>query len=205
MASRLPYAIAKKQVRIRWFRRFGLNKPLKFTDVKESTWGRIYRRSLVIQLNVRFVPKQELGGRPVTFAKDGALGDFLESRHAGAVFIRLLFRHLSTFNIEESQRMIDDYARKPGWITWIAMRLACNLDQEVATDTDELEFIAPAEEESRRIEQLGDALEVSALDKDTEITGKPWSIGAFRKILGKPHRVNAPKKRPISEVHISER
>ena len=97
--------------------RFELNRPLKFTDVKDSTWCIIYRRSLDIQLKERFVPKQELCGRPGTFAKHGTLGDFLESGPAGAVFPRLLFRHMSTFNMEESHRMIGDYSRNPGGIT----------------------------------------------------------------------------------------
>ena len=74
------------------------------------------------------------------------------------------------------------------------MRLACNLDQEVSTDTDELQFITPTEEESRRIENLVDALAVLAIEKDTAEMDRPWRIGALRGILGKPHFANAPQK-----------
>ena len=101
MAARLPYAIATKQVPLRGFIRFELNKPLKFTGINESNWDSIYRRSLVVNLRGKFDPPSEIFGKPGVSPKDDTLKEFVESKPAAAVFLRLLVQHMNTHTMEE--------------------------------------------------------------------------------------------------------
>ena len=131
MPARLPYAIATKQIPLRGFLRFELNRPMRFANITESNWDSIYRRSLVVRLRGEFVPRAELRGDTGVFAKDDALKDFLDSKSAASVFLRILLNHMDKYTVEESSSMIDEYARTPCGATWRTMRFACRLPSEV--------------------------------------------------------------------------
>ena len=131
MAARLPYAIATKQVPLCGFVRFDLNESLRFEGVTESTWGSIYRRSLVATLRGKFPPQSESCGAPGVFPKDDTLKISWGSMPAAAVFLHLLVGHMHRFPIAESTEMIDKYARTQNGPTWKTMRTARNIHQEV--------------------------------------------------------------------------
>ena len=130
MAARPPYAIATKQVPMRGFLRFELNKPQKFVGINESTWGSIYRRSLVVTLRGNFAHQSEICGTPGVFPKDDTLKIFLGSMPEAAVSIHLLAEQMNRFAIAESMEMIYTYERMPNGPTWKTMRVARNLPQK---------------------------------------------------------------------------
>ena len=73
IACRLPYAIVTKMVELSGWKRFELNKLMKFVGCDETNWWSIMQRSLVVQFNGRFVNSakiEKLGG-PDAVAKYG--------------------------------------------------------------------------------------------------------------------------------------
>ena len=104
---------------------------MRFANITESSWDSIYRRPLVIRLRGKFAPRAELRGDPGVFAKDDTMEDFLESKSAASVFLRILPNHMDKYSVDESSSMIDEYARAPGGVTWSTILFACRLSPEV--------------------------------------------------------------------------
>ena len=129
IAARLPYAIATKKVPLCGFLRLGINKPLRFAVIDESTWDSIYRRSLPARLRGEFAHASELCGKPVVFPKGDTMKEFLGSRPAEAVFPNLI-EHMNLYTVAEYTETIDSYARMPGWATSETKRGARNLPEQ---------------------------------------------------------------------------
>ena len=92
ISCRLPYAKSSKMVSTRWMLRFELNQALTFHNVKEEQRGSIYRRSLVIKMNAKFLPSEWYNALPIeikdtkgVFSKDAALKKFIEPEGIGCI------------------------------------------------------------------------------------------------------------------------
>ena len=180
--------------------RFELNKPLNFANVKEELRNSIYRRSLVVTTKGKFLPKYEYDALPPDAKESGYVspkGDklkgFLESKPADAAFLNIIYRHVNNHTIEDSRRIIDDYARTEG-TTWRVMRVACNLQQEMGPRVIRPSTVAePEDREKNRFVWLGNALAITAIEQNTEVAMNTSSIGVMWKKLGRPNPLNAQK------------
>ena len=85
---RLPYAIVTKLVELVGWKRFELNKVMRFHGVTEETFNSILRRSLCMEFKSTFVDETEFRQRVSqgkgpwshgVFLRDPALTDFLRS------------------------------------------------------------------------------------------------------------------------------
>ena len=205
MPARPPYAIATKMIPLIGFLRFELNRPMKFANITESSWGSIYRRSLVIKLRGKFAPKSEIRGLPGVFAKDDTLKEFLESKSAASVFLRILLNHMNRYTFEESAAMIDEYARAPGGVTWSTMRFACRLPPEVQDEPTIASSIDPCPyaEERNQLRELSDALACASVERDMEVQDTPSSLGALWKQLAPPNKARAPQGDKIAKDYFA--
>ena len=77
-----------------------------------------------------FLSRAELGGEPNVFDKDDDLVDFMGGESNASAFLRIMRSHMDMYAVEESETMIDGYAREPGGVTWSTMRFACRLHHE---------------------------------------------------------------------------
>ena len=79
---------------------------------------------------MEFAPREELRGATGVFAKDDAIKDFLESKSAESVFLRIQLNHMNKYTFDEAA-MVGEYARAPFGVTRSAMRFECRPTPEV--------------------------------------------------------------------------
>ena len=70
-------------VSVRGMIRFGLNRPLKFDNIDDPNRDSIFRRSLVVEMKVKFFPAVEFEKFPVD--RRDAAGGFPEGRYSEEV------------------------------------------------------------------------------------------------------------------------
>ena len=120
IACRLPYAIVTKMVELIGWKRFELNKLVKFVGCDETNWWSIMRRSLVVQFNGRFVNAQriaKLGGAAAAasygvFLMDNNLKTFLQGSAAAACLFKLVRGAMAKVSSDDMQQFLDDYVNE---------------------------------------------------------------------------------------------
>ena len=121
------------------WKRFELNKLMKFVGCDESNWWSIMRRSLVIQFRGRFVNSakiQHMGGPAKAasygvFLIDNDLKSFLQSEAAAACLFKMVRGCMSEVSSSDMLQFLDDYVNElDGHFTFRQIREACNLDPD---------------------------------------------------------------------------
>ena len=129
------------------WKRFELNKLMKFAGCDETNWWSTMCLSLVIQFRGRFVNPtkiQERGG-PVNAAKNGFflldnnLKDFVQSRAAGACLFKLVRGCMAEVSSSDMLQFLDDYVNGlDDNFTFHKIREACCLPNDPPKPTVEL-------------------------------------------------------------------
>ena len=105
MQSRLPYTIATKQISARGLLRFGIRRPIAFSDVNEIKWDIIYRRSLVIEIRGgEFLQRSEIREENGSLGNVSAMKDFVGRMSAASVFIRHLLNRMESIQQKNLHR-----------------------------------------------------------------------------------------------------
>ena len=138
---RMPYAIVTKLVELVGWKRFEMNKLMRFTGVSEDSFPSLMRRSLCIELKSVFkdpeIIMREYAGRDAAalgvFPRDPTLKEFLKSGPAVAASLRLLHGFLGTNSEEDCRRIIESYVEHgvDRGLTRALLRKACGLSLEL--------------------------------------------------------------------------
>jgi len=144
IAGRKPYGIVTRMLNIVGMKRIELNRLLRFSNVTESNFPSVLRRSFVWKPQARFLDPLYLANhypnheRDGVFKKNPRLKDFLASPQAAAAGLRLQHAFEMKFTRDECFNMIEAYAALggDGGLTERSMRIACGLPPRDRRDDD---------------------------------------------------------------------
>ena len=143
IAGRRPYGMVTRMIELTGWKRYEVNRMIKFAGVSEENIHSIFRRGFVWKPMARFIdeaiiathfPDANTAGY---FAKDDSLKDFLRSGPCIAAALRLQHGFELKHGRSECAMLIENYASQP--LTEDAMRAACSLPpKHRSADRDDL-------------------------------------------------------------------
>ena len=163
IAGRRPYGLMTRMIELIGWKRFEVNKLIRFMGVTEHNFPSILRRSFVWKPKARFInqdiistdyPDANLDGY---FRKDDGLKMFLKSSVCILAALRLQHAFETLHSRDQCYQIIEDYATQP--FTEDMMREACSLPAKKRSNLQEPHLQIPIDPPSQDKEgDLHDAL-----------------------------------------------
>ena len=140
IAGRRPYGIITRMIELVGWKRYELNRLMRFAGVTEKNFDSIFRRSCVWLPQARFIEESIIKNKFTDanaagyFRKDDSLKKFLSSGPCVAAALRLQHGFEVQHSRETCKDLIEAYATQP--LTEDAMREACGLPRKRRSGPD---------------------------------------------------------------------
>ena len=153
IAGRRPYGMQTRMIELVGWKRYELNRFLKFQGVSEQNLPSILRRCMVWKPMARFIeesiicdvyPDANLDGY---FSKDDTLKDFLRSGPAVAAALRVQHGFETLHSRQQCVDKIENYANQP--FTEDRVRSACGLPKKVRSGESDAHLRVPVDPPSQ--------------------------------------------------------
>ena len=153
IAGRRPYGMSTRMIELVGWKRYELNRFLRFYGVPEKNVESILRRSLVWKPMARFINEDVIAStypdadKDGYFCKDDTLKEFLRSGPCVAAALKTQHGFEVMHSRLQCAQMIEDYAAKP--FTEDRIRAACGLPKRVRSADCNLHLQVPLDAPSQ--------------------------------------------------------
>ncbi|CAE7796366.1 unnamed protein product [Symbiodinium sp. CCMP2592] len=206
IAGRRPYGMQTRMIELVGWKRYELNRLLKFQGVCEQNLPSVLRRGLVWKPMARFIeesvifevyPDANLDGY---FSKDDTLKDFLRSGPAVAAALRIQHGFETLHTRQHCVDKIENYANQP--FTEDRIRSACGLPKKVRSGESAAQLRLPVDPSSQEDEDdnkksevdsfspIGELIKSHCLQSGKTVMTKTMFVGYLRMPAGHPKELS---------------